>query len=137
MFLLAPAFLSRDTWPRCDFLSTAPRTAKPIWDTAMKSFAEFEPAFLGALQQERSELQGLQGQSEAQLSGWIEHLFRQYLGYTHWKEIVREGSSPIGSKGSKQLFPDLRIDVLDNGVIFVECKRLGRLEGPQASEELL
>ena len=102
----------------------------------MKSFAEFEHAFLSALQQERSELQGLQGESEAQLSGWIEHLFRQYLGYTHWKEITREGSSPIGAKGSKQLFPDLRIDVLDNGVIFVECKKLGRLDGPKGQDEL-
>ena len=66
----------------------------------MKSFAEFEAAFLGGLQQERSELQGLQGQSEAQLSAWIEHLFREYLGYTHFREITREGSAPIGSKGS-------------------------------------
>jgi hypothetical protein len=102
----------------------------------MKSFAEFEAAFLGALQQERSDLQGLHGASEAQLSAWIEHLFRQYLGYTHWKEITREGSTPVGSKGSKQLFPDLRIDVLDNGLIFVECKRLGRLDGPKGPEEL-
>jgi hypothetical protein len=101
----------------------------------MKSFAEFESAFLGALQQERSDLQGLQGANEAQLSAWIEHLFRQ-LGYTHWKEITREGSAPIGSKGSKQLFPDLRIDVLDNGLIFVECKRLGRLDGPKGQDEL-
>ena len=102
----------------------------------MKSFAEFESAFLGALQQERSDLQGLHGASEAQLSAWIEHLFREYLGYTHWKEITREGTTPIGSKGSKQLFPDLRIDVLDNGLIFVECKRLGRLDGPKGQEEL-
>src|SRR6516162_7660171 len=101
----------------------------------MKTFAEFEAAFLGALQQERSDLQGLQGANEAQLSAWIEHLFRQ-LGYTHWKEITREGSAPIGSKGSKQLFPDLRIDVLDNGLIFVECKRLGRLDGPKGQDEL-
>src|SRR4051794_24200243 len=102
----------------------------------MKSFTEFESAFLGALQQERSDLQGLQGSSEAQLSAWVEHLFRDYLGYTHFKEITREGSSPIGSKGSKQLFPDLRINVLDNGVIFVECKRFGRLDGPKGPEEL-
>src|SRR5437867_3398141 len=102
----------------------------------MKSFTEFESAFLGALQQERSDLQGLQAASEAQLSAWVEHLFRQYLGYTHWKEISREGSSPVGSKGSKQLFPDLRIEVLDNGLIFVECKRLGRLDGPKGPDEL-
>jgi hypothetical protein len=102
----------------------------------MNSFAEFESVFLGALQQERSDLQGLQGAPEAQLSAWIEHLFRQYLGYTHWKEISREGNAPIGAKGTKQLFPDLRIDVLDNGLIFVECKRLGRLDGPKAQEEM-
>ncbi len=102
----------------------------------MKSFAEFESLFLAALQQERSDLQGLQGASEAQLSAWIQHLFKDYLGYTHWKEIIREGTTPVGSKGSKQLFPDLRIDVLDNGVIFVECKRMGRLEGPKGQDEL-
>lgn len=100
------------------------------------SFGEFESAFLGALQQERSDLQGLQGASEAQLSAWIQHLFQEYLGYTHWKEITREGTAPVGSKGSKQLFPDLRIDVLDNGLIFVECKRLGRLDGPKGQDEL-
>ena len=102
----------------------------------MTAFAEFESAFLAALQQERSDLQGLQAASEAQVSAWIQHLFQHYLGYTHWKEITREGSSPIGSKGSKQLFPDLRIDILDNGVIFVECKRLGRLDGPKGPDEL-
>jgi Restriction Enzyme Adenine Methylase Associated len=102
----------------------------------MKSFAEFESVFLAALPQERSDLQGLQGASEAQLSAWVQHIFQQYLGYTHWKEISREGSAPIGSKGSKQLFPDLRIDVLDNGIIFVECKRLGRLDGAKGKEEL-
>src|SRR5438093_1336919 len=102
----------------------------------MTSFAEFESAFLAALQQERSDLQGLQGAPEAQVSAWIEHLFRQYLGYTHWKEISREGGAPVGAKGSKQLFPDLRIDILDNGLIFVECKRLGRLDGPKGQEEL-
>jgi hypothetical protein len=102
----------------------------------MKSFAEFESAFLGALQQERSDLQGLQLASEAQLSAWIEHLFRQYLGYTHWKEITREATTPVGSRGSKQLFPDLRVDVHDNGLIFVECKRMGRLDGPKGQEEL-
>jgi hypothetical protein len=102
----------------------------------MQTFAEFESKFLSALQQERSELQGLQGASEAQLSAWVEHLFRDYLGYTHFKEITREGSAPIGSKGSKQLFPDLRINVLDNGIIFVECKRLGRLDGTKGQEEL-
>src|SRR5437868_410682 len=103
----------------------------------MKSFAEFESVFLPALQQERSDLQGLHGASEAQLSAWIEHLFRHYLGYDHWKEIAREGSTPVGSKGSKQLFPDLRIDVLHDGLIFVECKRLGRLGGPKGQDELL
>jgi len=102
----------------------------------MKSFAEFEAVFLGALQQERSDLQSLQGAGEAQLSAWIQHLFQHYLGYTHWKEITREAGTPIGAKGSKQLFPDLRIDILDNGVIFVECKRLGRLDGPKGQEEL-
>ncbi|HLJ92944.1 MAG TPA: hypothetical protein VKU02_07110 [Gemmataceae bacterium] len=102
----------------------------------MKSFTEFESALLGALQQERSDLQGLQAASEAQLSAWVEHLFREYLGYTHWKEISREGSTPVGSKGSKQLFPDLRIEVLDNGLIFVECKRPGRLDGPKGQDEL-
>jgi hypothetical protein len=102
----------------------------------MTSFAEFETCFLGALQQERSELQGLQGESEAQLSAWVEHLFRDYLGYTHFKEITREGSAPIGSKRSKQLFPDLRVNVLDNGLIFVECKRAGRLDGPKGQDEL-
>jgi hypothetical protein len=49
----------------------------------MTSFAEFESAFLDALQQVRSDLQGLQAASEAQLSAWIQHLFQQYLGYTH------------------------------------------------------
>jgi hypothetical protein len=102
----------------------------------MTSFAEFEAGFLGALQQERSDLQGLHGTSEAQLSAWIEHLFREYLGYTHWKEISRGEGTPIGSKGGKQLFPDLRIDILDNGLIFIECKRLGRLDGPKGQEEL-
>jgi hypothetical protein len=99
----------------------------------MKSFPEFESAFLGALQQERADLQSLQGASEAQVSAWIEHLFRQYLGYTHWKEINREGGAQIGSKGSKQLVPDLRIDIIDSGQIFVECKRPGRLEGAKWS----
>jgi hypothetical protein len=102
----------------------------------MSSFAEFESALLSALQQERSELQGLHGESEAQLSAWVEHLFRDYLGYTHFKEITREGSAPVGSKGSKQLFPDLRINVFDNGLIFVECKRVGRLDGPKGQQEL-
>jgi hypothetical protein len=102
----------------------------------MKSFADFESAFLGSLQQERSDLQGLQGSTEAQLSGWLEHLFRQYLGYTHWKEITREGGMTIGAKGGKKLYPDLRIDITDNGLIFVEGKRLGRLEGPKGTEEL-
>src|SRR5262249_31387385 len=112
------------------------RAARTIQGAAMKSFAEFESAFLGALQQERSDLQGLQGANEAQLSAWIEHLFRQYLRYTHWKEITREGAAPVGAKGGKQLFPDLRIDILENGLIFVECKRPGRLDGPKGQEEL-
>jgi hypothetical protein len=102
----------------------------------MKSFPEFESVFLGALKQERSDLQGLHGASEAQVSAWIEHLFREYMGYTHWKEIAREATAHVGSKGSKQLFPDLRIDVLDNGLIFIECKRLGRLDGPKGQEEM-
>src|SRR5262249_57152460 len=102
----------------------------------MTFFAEFESTFLAALQKERSDLQGLQAASEAQVSAWIEHLFRIYLGYPDWKEISREGSAPVGSKGSKQLFTDLRIDILDNGLIFVECKRLGRLDGPKGQEEL-
>src|SRR5262249_3224273 len=109
---------------------------RPPIGTAMKSLVDFESAFLGALQQARSELQGLQGESEAQLSAWVEHLFREYLGYTHFKEITREGTAPIGSQGSKQLFPDLRINVLDNGLIFIECKRAGRLDGPKGQEEL-
>src|SRR5262249_48738631 len=62
-------------------------------------------------------------------------LIRQYLGYTYWKEITREGTTPVGSKGSKQLFPDLRVEVVDNGLIFVECKKLGRLDGPKGPEE--
>jgi hypothetical protein len=102
----------------------------------MKSLPEFEATFLGALQQERADLEGLHGASEAQLSAWVEHLFRQYLGYTHWKEINRQGGAQIGSKGSKQLFPDLRVDILDSGQIFVECKRLGRLDGSKGQDEL-
>jgi hypothetical protein len=102
----------------------------------MMSFADFESPFLGSLQQERSDLQGLQGSAEAQLSGWIEHLFRQYLGYTHWKEINRGGGMTVGSKGGKKLFPDLRIDIADNGLIFIECKRPGRLDGPKGAEEI-
>jgi hypothetical protein len=112
------------------------RAARNIQGATMKSFAEFEPAFLTALQQERSDLQGLQGASEAQVSAWIEHLFRQYLGYNHWKEITRAEGASVGSKSSKQLFPDLRIDVLDNGLNFVECKRPGRLDGPKGPDEL-
>ena len=102
----------------------------------MKSFPEFESTFLDALQQERSDLQGLQNFTEAQLSGWIEHIFRQYLGYTHWKEITRAGGMTIGSKSSKKLYPDLRIDIADNGLIFIECKRLGKLDGPKGPEEM-
>ncbi len=86
----------------------------------MKSFPEFEATFLGVLQQERSELQGLQGSPEAQLSGWIEHLFRQYLGYAHWKEISRADGMTVGARGGKKLYPDLRIDIADNGLFFIE-----------------
>src|SRR5689334_1985305 len=56
-------------------------------DAAMTSFAEFESTFLTALPKERSYLQGLQGKLEAQLSAWIEHIFRDYLGYS-WEEIL-------------------------------------------------
>jgi hypothetical protein len=59
----------------------------------MKSFPEFESTFLGVLQQERADLQGLQDAPEAQLSPWIEHLFRASLGSSHWKEIDRQGSA--------------------------------------------
>jgi Domain of unknown function (DUF4268) len=100
----------------------------------MKSFPEFESVFLGALQQERSDLQDLQGASEAQLSAWIEHLFQVYLGYSY-KDFSRGEGMHIGAKGGKQLFPDLRIDILDNGLIFIECKRQGRLDGPKGKEE--
>lgn len=30
----------------------------------------------------------------------------------------------------------MRIEILDNGLIFLECKRLGRLVGPRGQEEL-
>src|SRR5262245_14284759 len=102
----------------------------------MNSFPEFETTFLAALQQERADLQGLHGASEAQLSAWIEHLFRAYLGYTHWKEIGRGENAQVGSKSSKPLFPDLRVDIVDSGHIFVECKRLGRLDGPKGQDEM-
>jgi hypothetical protein len=36
----------------------------------------------------------------------------------------------IGAKGGKQLYLDLRINILSNGLIFVECKRFGYLDGP-------
>jgi len=101
----------------------------------MNSFTEFESTFLAALQKERSYLQGLQGKLEAQLSAWIEHLFRDYLGYG-WEEILHPEGTTVGSKGSKQLFPDLQINILDNGHIFVECKRLGRLDGSKGKDEL-
>src|SRR4051794_3363079 len=101
----------------------------------MQTFSEFESAFNANLQQERSDLQGLSGASEAQLTAWIRHLFQEYLGYTHWKEITSEGSAWVGSKGSKQLFPDLRVHIADTGLIFIESKRLGRLDGPKAKEE--
>src|SRR5215468_5643582 len=101
----------------------------------MKSFAEFESAFLGVLQQERSNLESLQGAAEAQLASWIRHLFEHCLGYT-WNEIVQGEGLCIGAKGGKQLFPDLRISILDAGLIFIECKRLGRLSGPKGQDEL-
>jgi hypothetical protein len=31
--------------------------------------------------------------------------------------------------------PGLRVDIADNGLIFVECKRLGRLDGPKGQDE--
>jgi hypothetical protein len=97
---------------------------------AMKDFSEFESSFLPALSHLRSELQSLQGAVEAQLSAWIEHLLRDYLGYS-WDDFVRGEGAPIGSKGSKQLFPDLRIGISDTALIFIECKRLGALDGPK------
>jgi hypothetical protein len=101
----------------------------------MTSFPEFESRFLDALEKERSYLQGLQGKLEAQLSAWIEHLFRDHLGYS-WEEILHPEGTTVGSKGSKPLFPDLQVNILDNGLIFVECKRMGRLDGPKGPEEL-
>jgi hypothetical protein len=101
----------------------------------MNSFAEFESGFLAALQQERSDLQDLEGKAEAQLSSWVEHLFRDFLGYIY-KEILHEEGVQIGAKGGKQLFPDLRIGILDKVLIFIECKKLGRLSGPKGQEEL-
>src|SRR5262249_12398511 len=32
--------------------------------------------------------------------------------------------------------PDIRIDILDNALIFIECKRPGRLDEPKRQEEL-
>jgi hypothetical protein len=101
----------------------------------MISSAEFEAAFLGALQQLRSELQGLQCAVEAQLSAWLEHLFRDYLGYS-WNDFTRGEGVRFGAKGGKQLFPDLRINILDTGLIFVECKRPGLLDGLKGPDEL-
>jgi hypothetical protein len=92
-----------------------------VQSTVMTSFAEFESVFLGALQRERSDLQGLRGASEAQLSAWIEHLFRQYLGYTDSKEIVRGEGALI---------------FIECKLILIECKRPGRLDGPKSQEEL-
>ena len=40
-------------------------------------------------------MQRLHGESEAQLSAWVEHLFRDYLEYTHFKEITREGLAAV------------------------------------------
>ena len=111
------------------------RAARTMQGAVMKSFTAFESAFLGALQQERSYLQGLQGKLEAQLSAWIEHIFRDYLGYS-WEEILHPEGTTVGSRGSRPLFPDLQINILDNGLIFVECKRMGRLGGPKGPEEL-
>src|SRR6516162_6421675 len=99
----------------------------------MNSCAEFEAAFLAALPKLRSELQGLQGAVEAQLSAWIEHVFREHLGYS-WNDFTRGEGVRIGAKGGKQLFPDLRINILDTGIIFVECKRPGLLDGPRGPD---
>jgi hypothetical protein len=101
----------------------------------MTTLAVFEATFLASLQEERSNLQGLQGAVEAQLSAWIEHLFREYLGYS-WKDFARGEGAHLGARGGKQLFPDLRIDIPDTGLIFIECKRPGRLDGPKRQEEL-
>jgi hypothetical protein len=101
----------------------------------MPSFAEFESPFLGALQQLRSELQGLQGAVEVQLSAWLEHLFRDYLGYS-WNDFTRGEGVRIGARSGKQLFPDLRINILDTGLIFIECKRPGLPGGPKGPDEL-
>jgi hypothetical protein len=99
------------------------------------TFIEFESALLDALPKLRSELEGLQGRVEAQLSAWLEHLFKDYLGYS-WDDFVRGEGAQIGAKGSKQIFPDLRIDIRDTGLIFIECKRLGLLTGPKGPDEL-
>jgi hypothetical protein len=100
----------------------------------MTSFAEFESTLLAALQKERLYLQGLQGKLEAQLSAWIEHVYRDYLGYS-WEEILHPEGTQVGSKGSKTLFPDLQINILDDGLILVECKRPFRLDVPQEIED--
>jgi hypothetical protein len=101
----------------------------------MTSFAEFEAPFLDALPGERSNLEGLQGAAEAQLSSWVRHLFEHCLGYT-WNEIMQGEGLAIGSKGGKQLFLDLRVSILNSGLIFIECKRLGRFSGPQGAAAL-
>src|SRR3954447_8813027 len=72
----------RGPWPGLEGAALVRRSVF-FSGSAMKSFTEFESAFLAALPQERSELQGLQGAPEAQLSAWIVHLFQKYLGYTH------------------------------------------------------
>jgi hypothetical protein len=60
---------------------------------------------------------------------------REYLGY-RWKDFTRGEGAPVGARSGKQLVPELRIDIPDTGLIFVECKRPGRLDGPKSQEEL-
>jgi hypothetical protein len=116
-------------------LSGSGRRSVFVGGPAMKSFAEFESAILAALPHERSDLQSYQGAAEAQLSAWVQHLFQEYLGYTY-REIERGEGLQVGAKGGKQLFIDLRINILDNAVIFIECKRLGLLGGSGGQKEL-
>jgi hypothetical protein len=55
----------------------------------MQSFAEFESTFLGALQQERSDLQTLQGASEAQLTrGLLPRGWPEWAKWARWMEIA-------------------------------------------------
>lgn len=102
----------------------------------MLTQTEFEARLRAGLTQERADLQSLQGANEAQLSQWLEHICRKYLGYEHWKELTKESHVQLGSKGSKQFFPDIRINVPDNGHIFIEAKRLGRFDGPKGLDEI-